>query len=454
MKQNTKFFSKLHHSTLNFQAFCAFLNSFICVFILFSTNSCVVIKTYKKTLQSLSGQILYEDIAPIINKKCMNCHSANQTLINFSDYESIYGRKAMIKYTIEKGLMPPWPVSKEIGEWKNDLSLTSQEKEMFLKWLNSGLPYNNKNIKLFNYYKDLNSIKNPDYVMKSEEPVEIPAEGAGLYKKLIFDPRFKEDKWVKEIEFVLKPQVIHHIGIRIVDIKYLPEMKKLPTMKSTQLLKNLSGWIPGYPKYLNYTNKDMGIKIPKNTFLTIFIHYEPTGKKVIDSKTKVKLKFHSKTPKHSLIARAVKNKRFIIPPYHDNYLVRSRYKVRRDAVLYSITSHMHLRGKASSVLLISPEGKKEEIYRLNSYNFNFQHSFLLKKPLLIRKGSTLICKNWFDNSTGNPINPDPSKAVRWGYYLNDEMSECYFEFIVSSDQEHFYYFFRSFFLLKFFNNYT
>ena len=427
---------KSYRSLLNFKSFRSFFKNLNFVFILFLANSCTVIEVYKKNLQkSVSKQVLYEDIAPIINKKCMNCHSASQTLINFSDYESIYGRRAMIKYTIEKDLMPPWPVSKEIGEWKNDLSLTSQEKEKFLKWLNTDLPYKNKETPLFNYYENLNTIKDPDYVVKLKEPVEIPAEGAGFYKKLIFEPDFKEDKWVKEIEFVLKPQVIHHIGVRIVDIKNLSRMKSLPdlpTIESVRIVRNLSGWLPGKERYVNYTNEDIGIRIPKNTFLTVFLHYEPIGKKIIDSETKIKFKFHSKIPKYSITRKIIGHRRFRIPPHNNNYLIKGWYRVRKDMMLHSIASHMHLRGKSSSVLLISPEGKKEEIYRLDSYNLNFQHRFVLKKPLFLREGSVLLCNNWFDNSSGNPINPDPSKVVRWGYYLHDEMSQCYFNFIEPS----------------------
>ena len=288
---------------------------------------------------------------------------------------------------------------------------------------------------LSDYYKDENIIKNPDYAMQSKEPVVIPAEGTGFYKKLIFEPRFKEDKWVKEIEFVLKPQVIHHIVVRIVDIKYLSKVKKLSAEKNIRIVKSLRGWLPGKQKYRDYASEDVGIRIPKNTFFMVFIHYEPIGQKIIDTETKIKLKFYSKKPKYSLISRIAKNKKFQIPPHHKNYLVESRYKVKKDVFLLSITSHMHLRGKSSSVLLMSPEGKKEEIYRLNSYNFNFQQGFSLKTPLFIRSGSVLVCRNWFDNSSENPINPDPSKTVRWGYYFNDEMSECYFLFRLSNTDD-------------------
>jgi hypothetical protein len=36
----------------------------------------------------------------------------------------------------------------------------------------------------------------------------------------------------------------------------------------------------------------------------------------------------------------------------------------------------------------------------------------------------------FDNSTGNPANPDPTKLVKWGPQTFDEMMIGYFEIFV------------------------
>jgi hypothetical protein len=36
----------------------------------------------------------------------------------------------------------------------------------------------------------------------------------------------------------------------------------------------------------------------------------------------------------------------------------------------------------------------------------------------------------FDNSDGNPGNPDSSKLVRWGPHVNDEMLVGYFDIAV------------------------
>ena len=214
--------------------------------------------------------------------------------------------------------------------------------------------------------------------------------------------------------------------VRSLDNKYLLQMKKRGEARKRHLEeKRVWVWAIGRPIYENY-GKDMGVKIPKNTFLTMEIHYEPIGKKLVDFETKLKLKFHPKMPKYSYTNEFAINNRIKIPPYDDNFLDVLKYKVKKDMDLMDIAPHMHLRGKASSASVINPNGKVRKIFKLDSYNFNFQQVYTLKTPLFIPKNSTILCKNWFDNSANNPINPDPSKTVRGGIYTKDEMSICNF----------------------------
>ena len=333
----------------------------------------------------------------------------------------------MVKYVIKNNLMPPWFVSKHTGPWENDFSLSSKEKQILLKWIEDGLPYKNKDIKLTNLQK-IKTIKNPDYVIKLETPVKIPATGFIPYKSVISIPPFLEDKWIKEIEFVLKPKVIHHIILTILDKKLLPKLKPLPM----SFLKDeiaLGMWGVGHEFFYKY-DQDIGEKIPKNHILIARIHYEPIGKKTIDTETQIKLRFYSKPPKYTVFRVATISEDINIDPYQNNYINEMSYTLKKDMPLKEMSTHMHLRGKSSSILLRDPKGYETEIFKIDPYYFNFQRMFSLKKALFIKKGSTLICRNYFDNSKENPVNPDPSKSVKAGSFTEDEMSDCYFHFLI------------------------
>ena len=60
------------------------------------------------------------------------------------------------------------------------------------------------------------------------------------------------------------------------------------------------------------------------------------------------------------------------------------------------------------------------------YDFNWQLHYELKDPLFIPAGARLRATAWYDNSSNNPANPDPSKAVRWGDQSFEEMMIGYF----------------------------
>jgi hypothetical protein len=55
------------------------------------------------------------------------------------------------------------------------------------------------------------------------------------------------------------------------------------------------------------------------------------------------------------------------------------------------------------------------------YDFNWQLSYYLEKPLVLPKGTKIECTAHFDNSANNPSNPDPTTEVRWGDQSWEEM---------------------------------
>ena len=63
------------------------------------------------------------------------------------------------------------------------------------------------------------------------------------------------------------------------------------------------------------------------------------------------------------------------------------------------------------------------------YDFNWQLAYRLRKPMPVPEGARLRATGWFDNSAGNPANPDPTKTVRFGEQTFDEMMIGYVEWI-------------------------
>jgi len=55
------------------------------------------------------------------------------------------------------------------------------------------------------------------------------------------------------------------------------------------------------------------------------------------------------------------------------------------------------------------------------YDFNWQLRYALANPIDAPRGAVVHATAWFDNSSANPANPDPTRSVRWGEQTTDEM---------------------------------
>jgi hypothetical protein len=88
---------------------------------------------------------------------------------------------------------------------------------------------------------------------------------------------------------------------------------------------------------------------------------------------------------------------------------------------------MHLRGKDFVYRAILPDKTSKILLSIPAYDFNWQHNYVLAKPLRLPKGSRIECVAHFDNSKGNPGNPN--KTVRWGDQTWEEMMIGFMKYV-------------------------
>jgi hypothetical protein len=86
---------------------------------------------------------------------------------------------------------------------------------------------------------------------------------------------------------------------------------------------------------------------------------------------------------------------------------------------------MHVRGRDVSVTLIYPDGKRKPLLYLPQWDDGWQYFYMLAEPETVPKGSFLQVVANYDNSPANPLNPDPTKPVRWGNQIWEEMLILY-----------------------------
>ena len=122
------------------------------------------------------------------------------------------------------------------------------------------------------------------------------------------------------------------------------------------------------------------------------------------------------------------NLRFEIPPGAPDNEIQAEFKFPKDALLYDMSPHMHLRGSWFSFEAVYPDGKKEMLLSVPHYDFKWQHLYRLAQPKRLPAGTRLVCRGAHDNSALNGDNPDPSQTVRFGDQTFNEMFIGYFNY--------------------------
>ena len=63
------------------------------------------------------------------------------------------------------------------------------------------------------------------------------------------------------------------------------------------------------------------------------------------------------------------------------------------------------------------------------YNFNWQITYRAREPIFIPKGTRMRSPRHSIIRRNNPLNPDPSKPMRWGSASESEMMDGWIEYV-------------------------
>jgi len=252
----------------------------------------------------------------------------------------------------------------------------------------------------------------PDYII-TLPPMEISAGGPDVFQNLFAKFDIPEDKWIKAVEIVPSNRKVVHHAILI----------GAEQMEMNRGASGINGWIGGWAAGTNPIEfpEGMARKIRANETLIANMHYHPYGEAGTDQ-TKVGFYFYKDEEEPlELYNQWVLNAEFEIPPGDPNHEVRASYELPEDSLLVTIGPHMHFRGKDMTISAVFPDGTEKKLIEVPNYDFNWQTIYKCAEPIKMPKGTKINVVGHFDNSTDNPANPDPTKAITWGPESVDEM---------------------------------
>jgi mono/diheme cytochrome c family protein len=367
----------------------------------------------------------HREISRLMQAHCVECHrEGGLGPFPLESLEDLNEHAGMIRKQVERGAMPPWFAAPAAAGahagFANDRSLPEADKTALLTWLKSGRPPGDPaDAPVPRVFPEGWSVGTPDAVFQIPEPVAIKAEGTMPYQNRVVETTFAEDRWVRGYEILpTAPEVVHHVIVKV-------HPKGTPVRQRGE---GDDGFFAAYVPGNSHRMLPPGFakRLPAGSKLSFQIHYTPNGKATEDQ-LKIGLIFATEEPRNEVHVAAVAQPRLNIPPGAANHVETKRQVIPVNLNVTAFMAHMHVRGKSFKYELTTPDGETETLLDIPRYDFNWQLQYDCAQPRFIPRGSTLTITAAFDNSSGNPANPDPGKTVRWGEQTYDEMMIGYIE---------------------------
>jgi len=391
-----------------------------------SAPGCALDLPTQKAVVASAPVTYHRDIARILQANCVECHHQGGVgPFALDSYEAVIEHAGMIRKQVERGAMPPWFAAPLEGlthsPWSNDRSLSERDRTDMLAWLSSDRAKGDvADAPKPRVFPSEWSIGKPDAIIAAAKPISIKAEGTMPYQYVTVTTEFPEDHWVRGYEILpTAREVVHHV---IVSVHEKGSKVRGGGDEGTQ--GYWAAYVPGNTKQVY--PEGFARKLPAGATVSFQIHYTPNGKAVEDT-MRMGLLFSKEPPKYVIHTTALPNARLSIPPGEANHIEVAQRTLPTDVNVMAWMAHMHVRGKAFKFEVTLPGGKTETLLDIPKYDFNWQLRYDYAMPHFLPRGSTVKITAVYDNSTGNPANPDPTKTVRWGQQTFDEMMIGYME---------------------------
>ncbi len=372
-----------------------------------------------------------KDVASIIQKNCQECHRPGQVgPFSLATYEQARKRAGDIATVIDDRTMPPWKASSHVGvKFKDERVLSDKDIATIVAWCEAGAPEGDPaDLPQPPKFADEWQLGTPDLIVDIGNDFEIPASGEDIYRCFVIPTKLDKDRYVTAIEY--RPgnrRVVHHL---LTYVNISGEARKRDQADpgpgftcfsgpGEPIHGDLGGWAPGnQPSALP---DGIGRSLPRGADIIVQVHYHPNGKAETD-RTRIGLHFARRPIRQTLHWSAAANLEMELPPGNSDVEIKAAWPIPVNLVAHAVTPHMHLLGRDIAMSVKFPDGREQELIKIDNWDFNWQNSYFFDQPLDIPKGSVLNVVSHFNNSDSNPRNPNkPPKTVRWGEATTDEM---------------------------------
>jgi mono/diheme cytochrome c family protein len=408
-----------------------------------------------------------EHVAPIIFNRCASCHRPGEAgPFSLLSYDDVRKRGKLIATATQKRYMPPFHGSSDMAAFRDDRRLTDAEIRTIQSWVEAGMPEGDpRRTPPLPKFTPGWQLGQPDLVVRMNEAFEIPADGPDVFRNFAIKLDLPEDKWVQAIEFRSSANASHHAlyfldqtgaAMKADEADPRPGFSGMNFAGGGVLARargdagagtglgaaRLGGWAVGAAA--RRLPEGLARPLPKGSDLILQMHFHPTGKIEREQAT-VGFHFASAPPKRTLTALQLPPvfgalAGIDIPAGEKSYVIKDSFTMPIDVDVIGGSGHAHYLATEMHMTATLPDGRKQELFGIPNWQFNWQEGYYFAEPVRLPKGTRLDVEIAYDNSSANPNNPNtPLKRVRWGQQSTDEMGAVTIEIVPVAERDRLIY---------------
>lgn len=385
------------------------------------------------------------DVAPVLFEHCAPCHHPNGPApFALLTYPAAKQRATQIAAVTKARVMPPWKSEPGFPDFIGHRPLSDGDIAAIQQWVADGaLEGDTKDLPPAPEWTDGWQHGDPDLIVRLPSPFVLPADGADVSRIFVFPVPGATLRYVRGLEFRPGNQrVVHHANIRIdrsSASRHLDDQDPVPGYEG--LLPHSAvypdghflGWTPGQIAPL--LPSGLAWRLPPNADLVVELHMKPSGKPEAVEPS-IGLYFGAEPPERTPAMLRLGRQSIDIAAGDAHYTIEDSFVLPVDVEVQAVQPHAHYRAREVRAVATLPDGATRSLLYIRDWDFRWQHVYRYVAPIALPKGTTLLLHYTFDNSAGNPRNPQqPPQRVHWGQWTKDEMGDLWIQVLTRDDRD-------------------
>jgi hypothetical protein len=361
-----------------------------------------------------------EDVACIVFTHCTRCHNNTNSIaaIPFTNYYETWSQRLAIKYYIENKLMPPYQPSTENTRYTHEKTLTQDEINLIVAWVNQGTNQGDTSLVLTapTITPLLTQISTPDLSYRIPA-YTVPNFVGFQYHCFVLPTTYATEKKISEIEILpTNLSAIYSVFLYsdtssislTLDVAFTGNGYENYSGIGSPTAKLLYGWVNGNPLY--HSPPNMALRLEANAHFVLRILFAEDALNKTDS-TQVNIKYDSLSTRLIDVATLLnhdmnlQNPPFIIPA-DSMKTFYEQYTVSTDISVLSVSHWAQKFCSNMNCFAVTPTNDTINLLRIEDHEDLWsQGVHYFDKPKKIPANSILYGVAEYDNTSFNPNNP-------------------------------------------------